>query len=105
MKYKCVKNCFIEHNGLVQRFNTGQVIEADKCPTHFVGIEDSKVNFLTSGKDELLNTKWSLAEAKEAVKAAYGVTLTGKKKETLVKQILDARERATAPEGLPPKAA
>ncbi len=94
MKCICRKPCFIKNpEGRNERFRVGQVRDFDKCPTHFTPIEGVSVDFLTASKEELTNTKWKLEDAKKAVKDAFGVTLTGKKKETLVNQILDARDR------------
>ncbi len=95
MKCICTAKCFIKHDGRTARFNPGQVIEFEECPTHFEELkENTPLDFLTSGEEKLLNTKWRLEDAKKAIKAAFGVTLTGKKKETIVKQILDARNRS-----------
>jgi len=94
VKCECLVRCYVEGpTGLNEIFKPGQVVEFDECPKlHFKALGD-EVDFLASSGDVLLASKWRLEDAKKAIKEAYGVTITAKKKETIVAQILDARNR------------
>jgi len=104
MKFVCKTPCYINLDGMNRRYNPGQVVEAEKCPTHFKPVSDA-VDFLTASAEELIAAKWSRADAVKAVKDAFGVDITAKKKDTIVAQIIDARERSTGdPDAKPDKA-
>ncbi len=104
MKYVCNKKCAISIDGGVKaRYNPGQVVEAKECPSHFAELP-GQVDFLASPEDVLTNTKWAFEDAHGAVLEAYDVSVTRGTKAEVVAQILDARERAVADTGLPPKA-
>lgn len=103
MNILCERTCQVRVPGGKIRFvDAGVVIawpDGEDVPDHFISVTDPdhEVDFATASEDELMNFKWSAAEAREALQELYGVELKinqGDSKETVVGRIIDIRYRA-----------
>ena len=79
--------------GHIRYFKAGTVEAFDELPPHFEALEERPIDFTTAYEDELMEAKWTMKEANDAMKAAYGVALKRGSKAELVNQILDIRFR------------
>lgn len=100
MKYVCVLECQVRINNKIHWKLAGSIEDFDKDPGKcwrcLEDPEEYKVNFGTALEAELLEAKWKLSDAKEAVKELYGISLNiaqGSTKKEVVTAILDARYR------------
>lgn len=105
MKCVCVERCQVRKTkgGPAILYKAGDVDDFKRCPAHFEKLADRVVDFTTASEGELIDTVWSFASAKKAVKEAYGVTLKNGTKEEVVRNILEIRDRALNLPKDPPK--
>lgn len=97
MKYICTARCFIPYAGRTRRFNVGDVIDAEKCPTHFEelgGKKSAPIDFSTAGEQELLEREYPLPELKRYILEKYDDKVAANLgKEKTVAKLIDHRER------------
>ncbi len=97
MKCICKAKCFIKLDGKNRRFNPGEVIEVDECPTHFESLEGEKssaIDFATAGEEELMAREFDLAKLKEYILKTYDKKAGNIGKKKAVDMLIDCRERA-----------
>ena len=82
MKCRCIKKCFIND----QLYVPNETADFDKVPKHFVkdtepekkgGMPELKKSFDKATRDELMGSKWSLADMKKFINDTYKVTIRG----------------------------
>jgi hypothetical protein len=96
MKCVCEVACQKRVGNRIVYFHKGQVQDFEECPACFRAVRGDKINFLTASEEELMTAKWSIKDAKMAMKLGYGVDLLvdkDDKKRDIVDRILDTRKR------------
>lgn len=106
MKFICTRKCQIivkfQNKDKAVRFNPGQVFDADAKPSdpktwppHCKPIGEVEFNFGTASRDQMLETKFSIADAKKYVQETWGHDIkikSGDDKEDIVNAILSAKD-------------
>ena len=107
MKCVCRQDCqlrledgnkIVKKGGKITFIERGTILNLNECPSTFESLEAEEyaLDFSTATEQELLKAKWTITEAKDAMKEIYGHDLkisSEDKKKDVVRTILDIRYR------------
>ena len=98
MECLCVRNCYLNHEGIFKQYKTGQTQNFEVCPDHFIPLGEADIDMDTVSEEALYKSEIETADIRAEAKARFGLKLRKDlKRSTVVSKFISIRNRYDEP--------